>query len=242
MKAVILCAGRGMRLLPLTEETPKCLLHFGPKTLLEYTIESFKESGIDEILLVTGFKEESIRALVKKRGYSEIGFVTNRDYAKTNTAYSLNLALEHMGDDFIQINGDVLFDRTILTDLLEHPAKNCVVVDTAINLNAEEVKVISLNGTISSIGKHLAPDECIGEAIGINKISRDIIPDLKAEFDNLERSGELNHFFEKGFDILAHKKMNFGILVTGKPWAEIDTLDDFNYARNQIYAKLHDKH
>jgi choline kinase len=239
MKAVILCAGRGVRLLPLTEDTPKCLLEFGPKTLLEYAIESFKNEGIEEILLVTGFKEESIRALVERRGFSHIKYVRNSDYLKTNTAFSLNLALKHMDDDFIQINGDVIFDPTILSDLLGHPEKNCVVVDNSIDLDMEEVKVIGLNGIISRIGKDLDPSKCMGEAIGINKIARDTIPRLSQEFDALEKKGELNHFFEKGFDLLSDKTDSFGILLTDKLWTEIDTLNDFNHAKNEVYAKLY---
>jgi len=238
MKAVILCAGRGIRLLPLTQDTPKCLLKFGSKTLLEYTIENFKYAGIEEILLVTGFKEEDILELVKRRGYSHINFITNHNYLTTNTAYSLNLALKHMENDFILINGDVLFDRTIFTDLLRHPQKNCVVVDNSIDLRTEEVKVITTNGRISQIGKDLDPAKCSGEAIGINKISGETISALSQEFDVLEQKGELKHFFEKGFDLLAHKAVNIGILQTKKLWTEIDTLDDFNYAKNEIYAKL----
>jgi choline kinase len=241
MKAVILCAGRGIRLLPYTQEIPKCLLKFSTKSILEHAIENFKEVGIEQILLVTGFREERIKELIKERGYSHISYVTNNDYFQTNTAFSLNLALKHMDDDFILINGDVIFDRTILTDLLDHPKKNCVVVDKSIDLNEEEVKVITQNGIISRIGKDLNPAKCMGEAIGINKISCNTILPLVNEFNSLEKNGELNHFFEKGFDLLTNKSCPFGILLTNKPWAEIDTQDDFNYAKDEIYAKLYNK-
>lgn len=241
MKAVVLCAGRGIRLLPYTQEIPKCLLKVGPKTLLEYIIESFNAANIEEIWLVTGFKEEKIKSLVKMHGYPGIKTITNPHYLRTNTAFSLNLALKHMDDDFILINGDVIFDRTILFDLLNHTQKNCVVVDDSIKLDEEEVKVIAQNGFISRIGKRLNPVRCKGEAIGINKVSHDTILPLSKEFDLLEQKGENNHFFEKGFDILAHKDCPFGILLTNKPWTEIDTQEDFDYAKNEIYTKLHHK-
>jgi len=241
MKAVVLCAGRGIRLLPYTQEVPKCLLKVGPKTLLEYIIESFTAAGIEEIWLVTGFQEEKIKTLVNVRAYPHIKTVTNPYYLKTNTAFSLNLALKHMDDDFILINGDVIFDPRILFDLLNYGKKNCVVVDNSIKLDKEEVKVIAQNGFISRIGKALEPSECKGEAIGINKISRDTILPLSKEFDLLEQKGEKNHFFEKGFDILAHKSCPFGILLTNKPWTEIDTQEDFDYAKKEIYTKLHHK-
>jgi len=241
MKAVVLCAGRGIRLLPYTQEVPKCLLKIGPKTLLEYIIENFKTVGIDKIWLITGFQEEKIKTLIRSQGYSDIKTLTNPYYLRTNTAFSLNLALKQLDDDFILINGDVIFDRTILIDLLNHPQKNCVIVDNSINLDKEEVKVSAQNGVISRISKTLNPSKCIGEAIGINKISSDTIMPLAKEFDLLEQKGENNHFFEKGFDILAHKNYPFGILLTNKPWTEIDTQDDFDYAKNEIYTKLNRK-
>lgn len=241
MKAVVLCAGRGTRLLPYTQEAPKCLLKVGPKTLLEYIIENFKTAGVEEIWLVTGFREEKIKALVRERDYAHIKTITNPYYLNTNTAFSLNLALKHMNDDFILINGDVLFDRSILFDLLDHTHKNCVVVDDSIRLDEEEVKVIAQNGFISRIGKTLKPSDCRGEAIGINKISRDTIIPLSKEFDLLEQKGERNHFFEKGFDILIHKAFEFGILLTNKPWTEIDTQEDYDFAKNEIFTKLRHK-
>jgi choline kinase len=241
MKAVVLCAGRGIRLLPYTQEVPKCLLKIGSKTLLEYIIENFKTVGIDKIWLITGFQEEKIKTLVRSQGYSDIKTLTNPYYLRTNTAFSLNLALKQLDDDFILINGDMIFDRTILIDLLNHPQKNCVIVDNSINLDKEEVKVSAQNGFISRIGKTLNPSKCIGEAIGINKISSDTIMPLAKEFDLLEQKGENNHFFEKGFDLLAHKNYPFGILLTNKPWTEIDTQNDFDYAKNEIYTKLYRK-
>lgn len=241
MKGVVLCAGMGIRLFPYTQELPKCLLKVGHKTLLEYTVENLKKSGTHEIFLVTGYKEEKIKTLVNEKGYSNIHFITNQNYKKTNTAYSLNLALKHINDNFILINGDMLFDQTILDDLLNHSQKNCVVVDKDIDLDEEEVKVITQNGVVSRIGKNLNPAECMGEAIGINKISHETVPLLSDEFNNLEKKGELNHFFEKGFDLLANKAFSFGILLTNKPWTEIDTRDDFDYAKNEIYTKLFNK-
>ncbi|MFW6140609.1 MAG: sugar phosphate nucleotidyltransferase [Acidobacteriota bacterium] len=238
MKGVVLCAGMGIRLFPYTQEIPKCLLKVGQKTLLEYIIENYKKSGIKEIFLVTGYKEEKIKTLVKEKSCSTIHFITNQNYMRTNTAYSLNLALKHINDDFILINGDMLFDQTILDDLLSHPQKNCVVVDNKILLDQEEVKVIAQNGVVSKIGKNLNPTKCMGEAIGINKISHKSIPKLSDVFNALEKKGELYHFFEKGFDILSHKDCSFGILLTHKPWTEIDTQEDYDYAKNEIFTKL----
>lgn len=238
MKAVILCAGSGRRLYPLTKDSPKCLLSIGNKRILEHMLDNLRAAGIHEIVLVTGYIREKIEALVQERAYQGIEYVVNEKFDTTNTAYSLNLSLKSLDSDFILLNGDVLFDQSILDELLDHSAENCVVVDNTISLAQEEVKVTAENGRIRRIGKDLDPKVSLGEAIGINKISYKTIPQLRAVFDELERRGEELHFFEKGFDELCIKEENFGILLTDKPWVEIDTREDFQLAKEKIYPML----
>jgi len=238
MKAVILCAGSGRRLYPLTKDSPKCLLSIGNKRILEHMLDNLRAAGIHEIVLVTGYIREKIEALVQERAYQGIEYVVNEKFDTTNTAYSLNLSLKSLDSDFILLNGDVLFDQSILDELLDHSAENCVVVDNTISLAQEEVKVTAENGRIRRIGKDLDPKVSLGEAIGINKISHKTIPQLRAVFDELERRGEELHFFEKGFDELCIKEENFGILLTDKPWVEIDTREDFQLAKEKIYPML----
>jgi len=240
LRAVILCAGQGRRLFPLTRNLPKSLLMIGNRPILEYIIDNVKESGIEPIHIVTGFRKELIENFVREKGYSNVHFVHNEKYATTNTASSLKLAIEEMNSDFVLINGDVFFDCRILEDLLAHPERNCVVVDNAINLDGEEVKVVADRSgrRIVRISKELDPRICLGEAIGINKISTEYREALLKVFDELEQRGEYFHFFENGIDRLVLKNCKFGIQLTDKPWVEIDTLSDLLYAKNEIYRKL----
>jgi len=243
MKAIVLCAGRGGRLFPLTKDRPKCLLQFGDKTVLECCLESLKSRGIQDVVLVTGYKKEAIEVLVKEKGYQGISFVFNEKYADTNTAYSLNLALKEVDADFILINGDVLFDPTILDGLVNHSAENCIAVDTDIILGAEEIKVKAADGRVKRIGKDVDPRQSLGEAIGLYKIDRNLIGELTRIYDDLERRGENHHFFEKGFEEICRRSDEdgrfFGIFLTGhKPWVEIDTVEDFLYATREIFPKL----
>lgn len=243
MKAIVLCAGRGGRLRPLTEDIPKCLLNIGGKTILECCLENLRASGIQDIILVTGYMKELVEKHVNEKRYQGISFVYNERYAGTNTAYSLNLALKEMDADFIIINGDVLFDKTILEDLIQHPTKNCIAVDADILLDQEEIKVIAQNGHVEKISKELDPRRSLGEAIGLYKISRVLIPDLIRLYDGLEVRGELHHFFEKGFDKICKdgggEDRLFGISFTHRrPWVEIDTIEDFDYARREIFPRI----
>ncbi len=238
LKAVILCAGQGRRLQPLTNNLPKCLLPIKEKSILEHSLENTQENGIDDIFLVTGYRSHLIEDVIKQRGFSCVRFIYNDKYSTTNTAFSLNLALKYLDSDFILMNGDVFFDKHILKELIDHPQKNCVVVDSAIHLNEEEVKVIACNDRVVRISKELATQDCLGEAIGINKISKETIGPLKKIYDNLEKRNGSHHFFEIGFDRIISDHTPFGIMQTQRPWVEIDTIKDYEYARNEIFPKI----
>jgi len=187
---------------------------------------------------VVGFCQDLVRDLARERGFKGLELAVNAKYESTNTAYSLRLALSRMDSDFLLINGDLLFDGLILRDLIAHPQRNCVVVDSGIPLAAEEVKVQAVNGYVLRIGKDLKPEESLGEAIGICKFSREVIPALSAVFDDLERHSEFHHYFEKGIELLCEDGVRFGILLTDRPWVEIDSLEDWDYAVKEIRPKL----
>jgi len=242
MKAIVLCAGRGGRLRPLTDDRPKCLLAFGNRTILECCLDKMRSVGISDIVLVTGYKKEMIESLIREKSTDGVVYVHNVDYAGTNTAVSLNLALKVVDDDFILANGDVLFDVEILGDLLRYPHPHCIAVDTDIPLDREEIKVIARDGRVAKIGKELDPKLSLGEAIGLSKVGRGLIPDLIRIYDDLERRGEFHHFFEKGFDRVCAEGGNgrfFGLSATaGRPWVEIDTHEDFDYARREIFPRV----
>jgi choline kinase len=243
MKAIILCAGLGGRLRPLTENVPKCLLDAGGISILERCLESLDAAGVSEAVLVTGYKSELVERTALRALPGRVSFVHNDDFANTNTAFSLNLALKNMDDDFILVNGDVLFDRTILDDLVRHPDRNCLVVDRDAALDREEVKVIAPDGRVEKVGKDLDPRKCAGEAIGLNKIGRELIPDLVGIFDGLELRGEVSHYFEKGIDVVCEgdgtDDHRFGVLPTRRrSWVEIDTLEDYEHAVRKVAPGL----
>jgi choline kinase len=237
MNGIVLCAGRGGRLRPLTDDCPKCLLSFGNKTVLERCLDGLRAAGVGNILIVTGYRGELIECLVHDRGYAGISFVPNPRYTHTNTAVSLNLALKKAESDVLVINGDVLFDREILVDLVALTTPLGAAVDDGISLDGEEVKVAVRDGRIVGIGKHLDPRESFGEAIGLYKISRSVIGDLVRIYDELEYRGE------KGFERLNEDGgigvQAFGIALTrGRPWVEIDTFEDYRHAEGNIAPQL----
>jgi len=238
MKAVILIAGRGSRLRPLTDRIPKCLLKIDNKTILEHQISNLFHYGIKNIVLVIGYKtDDVINALSKMREkYSglSIVFVKNPIYHKTNTLYSLWLASQHVRyDDFIYLNGDVVFSKKILEALLNSPYDACLAVEKK-RVGKEEVKVIVNQGLLKRIGKDLDPYKSYGEFIGIAKFSKNFNKLFTRKLDSLVRQKFINEFFEKALDELAGVIRIRVVDITGLPCIEVDTLEDYEIAK-KIY-------
>ena len=149
MKAVLLAAGEGNRLRPITTTRPKPLIPIAGKPLLEHTILSLKEAGIDSILLIVGYKQEMIKDYFKD-GLDDFGvnldYITQEEYL--GTAHAAQYAKKFVGtDDFLLMYGDILVDGKIFKSLIQH--FNKFKPEGVISLirveNPEEYGIISLN-------------------------------------------------------------------------------------------------
>ena len=128
MKAVILAAGVGSRIKPMTDNCPKCLLKVGDYTILEMMISHIQNCGINEVVFVLGYLQEQIKDYVKAK-FPDLDayFVTNDRYAETNTGFSLMLAKDLIkGATFVKFDADVVFDEQILKKLIECEYANCL--------------------------------------------------------------------------------------------------------------------
>ncbi len=186
MKAIILAAGVGSRIRPLTDNCPKSLLKVGGKTILEMMLSHLQDCGINEVVFVLGYLQQQIEDFVHANFPNlKAHFITNERYAETNTGFSLMLTKDLVkGSGFIKFDADVVFDKEILENLIECDYVNCLCIDKNINLDAEEVKVIiEDNNRIVKASKTVDPEDAIGESIGIEKISSET---AKLLFEELE--------------------------------------------------------
>jgi len=169
MKAIILSAGQGKRLLPLTAETPKCLLPICGKTLIEWQIDALHECGVDEISVVTGYRSEKVdEVLERSYGPGLIKTLYNSDYAISDNLVSCWVANREMNRDFILLNGDTLFETAVLIRLLKSPERPVtIVVDHKDRYDADDMKVKMEEGRLVRIGKDITPDKAQGESIGM---------------------------------------------------------------------------
>lgn len=236
MKAIILTAGVGSRVRPLTDEIPKCLVKVGNKPILHRMIEGVKGVGITEFIMVTGYRVDQVRQYVSEYfGGLDVKFVHNPRYEETNTGYSLLLAKELVGsDDFIKLDGDVVFERAILESLIHSHYPNCLSIDRMIHLAKEEVKVILAGANkVIAVGKKIDPHKANGESIGIEKLGKEA---GKIFFEILEdvvvKEKKLQEYYDDSYTTLVERGIPFHAVDISKyKWVEIDTHEDYQRAQ-----------
>lgn len=241
MKAIILAAGVGSRIRPMTDNCPKSLLKVDGKTILEMMLSHLHDCSINEVVFVLGYLEEQIKGFVKAN-FPDLKshFITNARYAETNTGFSLMLTKDLIEEStFIKFDADVVFDKNILKKLIECEYANCLCIDKNINLDAEEIKVIvKEDNQVLKASKTVNPKDAVGESIGIEKISSETAKLLFAELE-IMMEDEQNHqeYYEGAYERLIAKGVPFHALdISGLKWTEIDTKEDFA-AAERIFSQ-----
>jgi choline kinase len=244
MQAVILAAGIAKRLRPLTDNTPKCLLNVGGKNLLNRTIENILFSGIKDFIFVLGYKENMIKDYLNEN-FSDINkiILTNPDYENNNNSYSLWMTKDYIRNEMLLLDSDILFDKKIITKLLNSNYENCLAVNVTHKLDSEQIKVIvDEDYKILHIGKEVDIKKSVGESIGIEKFSKYYLNDLFKILDRkIIKENNVNEFYEASFQEIIDKNdlrnSLYSIDVSGYECMEIDTIEDYNHAFN-LYSNL----
>jgi choline kinase len=238
MQAIILAAGLAKRLRPLTDTTPKCLLKVGDKTILEMTINNVLKNGINEFIMVTGYRENMIKDFISAHFPDlDITYITNSDYENNNNSYSLWMAKDYVKGDCILLDSDILFDSRIISKLLESEHPDALAVNANHKLSDEEIKVIvDSTNKILHIGKELDPLESYGESIGIEKFSPVFFKSLgKVLQRKIVKENNVNEFYEKSFQELNDSgNAMYAIDVSEYKSMEIDFPADLERAQEEV--------
>jgi choline kinase len=232
MKTVILAAGAGSRLKPLTDHVPKCLLKVGVKSILEMTIENLLATNNSEIIIVTGYLENKIREFIRERfRHLQITYIYNELYASTNNIYSLWLAKDEvLGNDMMMLDSDIVFDERIISKLQNSGYKNCLALKRH-EVHDEEIKVkTDAHGCVIEIGKEVNVSLAEGESIGIEIFGIEALTELYVILDRkVVTEKEVNQFYEAAFQELSDNKL-FIVDTTEYFCMEIDTEEDLKIA------------
>jgi L-glutamine-phosphate cytidylyltransferase len=231
--AIILAAGPGSRLLPRTLHSPKCLTPIAGHPILRYQIAALRQCGINDIVMVVGYLAESIREYVD----ASVTLVENKDYASTNSSYSLWLARTHMRRGFIHLNSDLLFEPAVLRALLASRDDNAVIVDRDVRPDSDMMKAQMDGGRIVQMGKRLTTGVS-AEVVGPAKFSAAGADVLIETLGQLTASGDRNRWAYSVFGELADRLSFTGVDNPGAFWAEVDTVADAQEAGRGIPQEL----
>ena len=250
MIGVILSAGMGTRLMPLTKDRPKPLLEINGMTLLERMIKNLMNEGISEFIVLAGYKKEKVvefaPELEEKYGIN-VRIIENEKYDETNTSVSTYLASRYIEendcDDFILINGDNVVDSQIITRIAERK-NTSLIVDNYKTLNEESFKLIIenesfndnksiANGIIKEIGKEIDIPSSTGEFIGVSKVAAKDISKFNRILEDLIEEDEQN-YYDIAYKTLSTQSTIYYVLTNGLKWTEIDDHNDWKQAQKLI--------
>ena len=243
-KSLIVAAGLGSRLKGHTENTPKCMLDFGGKTLLERQLSSYKKCGIDDISLVRGYKKNKIN-------YKGIKYFDNDDYKNNNILNSIFYAEEEINGNIIISYSDILFEPFIVQRVLDSDHDISVVVDIDWRdyyidrkehpLTEAENVIFNSNNEVVKIGKIASEKEEVhGEFIGMIKLNHRGCEIFKQNFHRVKKFFWNKPFqrakvFQKAYlTDMIQELVDIGIkvhcVIIERGWKEIDTVEDYKKA------------
>ncbi len=242
MIGVILAAGMAKRLRPLTDACPKCLLKIGERTLLQRTVDAMIAAGIQELVVVTGYRAEMIRDFLTKQYPSlNIHFIHNGDYEHNNNIFSLWMTRPYTdGKEFLLSDSDILFDPQLIRAVLAEEG-NALALNRH-ECGEEEIKVIvDSENRIMELSKTCSIEQAIGESVGFEKMTASYSTALFKELEQMiEREGLIDIFYERAFERLIPQGHTFRIVDTTRYFSiELDTPEDFENAKQLIPAELY---
>jgi len=228
MVAIILAAGMGKRLYPLTKDIPKCLLKIGGKTIIEHQIKVLKDCKINKIFIAIGYRGNQIKKKVKN-----VQFVSNPFYRFTNSVASLWFVLNKINkpDDLIILNGDILLEHSIMDDIVHSKIEQItMLMDEGVAYEKADFKLFVEKGYVKNMGKTLEKDEYSGEYAGVVRVPKAKYDAFKSAVEEIVYEEEFDKWYE-----LVIKLSGFTtkvIKTKGRYWIEIDSEKDLRSSKN----------
>jgi choline kinase len=245
MRAIIIGAGRGRRLMPTTADTPKCFAEVQGRRLLDWALRAFADAGVTDVCFIGGYQIDKVR-----RDYPQLTFRHNADWERNNILASLMHAEGLMSQGFICCYSDILFTSDVIRRVLANPADIALSVDTrwldryqhrTQHPPDDAEKVTAQNGHVTRVHRGIRPAEAYGEYTGIAKFTAAGAAILREHFHRARAAHAGKPWreaavFEKAYLILLFQDMiEAGVKMahadTPGSYMEVDTQEDFELAR-----------
>ena len=228
MQAIIMAAGLGSRIHKITNEYPKSFLEVNEEKLISRAVRLLRERGIDEIVIVTGYRAKDFYDLLGET----VQYRHNPLYFCTNVLSSFAVGMDYLTDEFIYLHADTIFSPKILDELMAFESNDIVLPVDFKACVEEEMKVLTSNGRITRIDKGIDLASAEGEFIGVAKVSCRVLESLKsAVTSELVVGRRFDEYFEAAIQALIDRDIPVIPLDVGThPWIEIDFPEDYEAA------------
>lgn len=244
MIGLVLAAGLGKRLAPLTEERPKGLIELGGRSLLARLLDGLQAAGVRETTLVVGYRQEMIRtALGAAHRGMRLRYVVNPEFEK-GPRLSLWAGRAEFGrDDVLLADGDVLFAPPLLERVIRADAPNVFLGEPDFVDTGEEQNLYCVGERVASIrrgvsGPPALPYETRAEWVGFVKVGRVAGAALTAALDAMVREGQVDGDYEVALDGLLARHPFTVCSTAGLPWVEIDFPQDLHAAETEVLPRI----
>jgi choline kinase len=235
-RALILAAGQGSRLLPMTESTPKCLLDLAGRSMLEWQLTGLAAAGIREATVVTGFRSDLVESALDRITPADMRVSTlfNPFYKVADNLASCWLARAELSGPSLILNGDTLFETAIAQRLLAAPdAPITVTIDRKDSYDDDDMKVDAAGDRLRAIGKKLPREQVNGESIGFLRFNVAGAALFVAELERNMRTREgVGLFYLSAINRLAGGGVDVRCAsIEGLHWSELDFPADLEQCR-----------
>lgn len=238
MKALIFNSGIGKRMGELTAHCPKSMVHlYNDETIFERQIRLLQEAGITEVVITTGPYPEMLKTICSKPCYRNMHFVFphNEIYDSSNYIYSMYKAREYLDDDILMMHGDLVFDRTLIPNLLKNHKPNTCLINKFKQLPEKDFKGRIVDGELREVGINIFDSDCYAFQ-PLYKLSRKV---LKAWLDNVIKfveSNNINVYAENALNEVAKGLGIEPISYHNHFIDEVDNKDDLARVNREIEA------
>ena len=244
MQAIILAAGVGSRLRPITNELPKCLVQVNGKSIIEYQIDAYLDAEIEEIIVLTGYMQEKLVKFLKSKYQNvKITFINNDYYRTTNNMYSLYLEKDLIKGEFIMSNADVVFSKDMVKLLLKNKEDSIIAVEKDM-YNEESMKIVVSKNKVKSISKQIEKSKAYGTSIDLYKFNKEATELMFTEISYIiNKDKNLNSWTEVALDSILYKTIFKPMNIGERFWYEIDNHEDLKSADKIVkeYLERNDK-
>lgn len=225
MKALILNSGMGTRMGEETRQHPKCMTRLvGEETILSRQLEQLNRAGVRDVVITTGYCSDILMEYSNRvaNGMNLI-YVNNEKYDSTNYIYSIYRARQHLEDDVLLMHGDLVFNYSVLVDVLNYE-KSCMIIDSTLELPEKDFKAVVLNNRIQKIGV-----DCFEHAIAAQPLYKILKKDWEVwlrEIVSFCEKEAVNCYAENAFNMVSEKCKIEPFDIKGRICGEIDTIED----------------